>query len=103
MDEEPHWAITLYVPDRLLPALNGESRELCGILDGAPELDFIVPRWWEGSHTMRLGALKPAGEPQSQAVPCDESCGSVSTLQGVRRPEHAEAWTPSPSADCQPT
>ena len=103
MDEEPHWAITLYVPDRLLPALNGESLELRGILDGTPELEFIVPRWWEGSHTMRLGALKPAGEPQSQAVPCDESCGSVSTLQGVRRLEHAEAWTPNPGADCQPT
>jgi hypothetical protein len=66
MDEEPQWAITLYVPDRLLPALNGEGMELRGVLDGAPELEFIVPRWWEGSHTVRLGALKPVGESSTQ-------------------------------------
>jgi hypothetical protein len=60
-------AITLYVPDRLLPALNGEGAELRGILDGTPELEFIVPRWWESSHTARLGVLKPAHEPRSRA------------------------------------
>ena len=66
MDEEPQWAITLYVPDQLLPALNGEAAELRGILEGEPELQFIVPRWWEGSHTVRLGALKPARETAPQ-------------------------------------
>jgi hypothetical protein len=65
MDEEQQWAITLYVPDGLLPALNGEGVELRGILDGASGLEFIVPRWWEGSHTVRLGALKPADEPRA--------------------------------------
>jgi len=83
MDEEPPWAITLYVPDRLVPALNGERVELRGILDGASDLEFIVPRWWEASHTVRLGVLKPAAEPRSQAALCDESSCSVSTLQGV--------------------
>jgi hypothetical protein len=83
MDEEPQWAITLYVPDRLLPALNGQDLGLRAILEGVPELEFIVPRWWERSHTARLGALKPAAEPRSQALLCDESSCSVSTLQGV--------------------
>ncbi len=64
--------ITLYVPDQMMPALNGEGAAVRGILDGAPELEFIVPRWWESAHTVRLGALKPGGEAQPQTGPSAE-------------------------------
>jgi hypothetical protein len=90
MDEEPPWAITLYVPDRLLPALNGDDAELRGTLDGVAELKFVVPRWWESAHTVRLGALKPAGGPPPQAPACDEPNGPRSTIEGVGAPAPAK-------------
>jgi hypothetical protein len=90
MDEEPQWAITLYVPDRLLPALNGQALGLRAILEGAPELEFIVPRWWEGSHTVRLGVLKPAPAPRSQPSCSEEAHCPASSLQGLSAPLHAE-------------
>ena len=86
MDEQPPWAITLYVPDEQLPALNGQGLGLRAILEGAPELEFIVPRWWESSHTVRLSALKPANELLSPAPAYDEPDRPVFTLQRVSAP-----------------
>lgn len=73
-DGEPLLAITLYVPDALLPALSGQGLALRAILDGAPGLEFIVPRWWESAYTVRLGTLNPAGHPQPHALPSLEPC-----------------------------
>jgi hypothetical protein len=54
-------AIALYVPDATVQAVN-EGGALRGlILDGVPELDFLPPPWWEGSHTFRLGPVETVG------------------------------------------
>jgi hypothetical protein len=66
-EEEGPWAITLYVPDATLLALNPEGWHRRRLEDGTGDLDFLVPGWWEGSHTARLGRVPSLHEPQGRA------------------------------------
>ena len=61
MSDSPPFAITLYVPDATLLALSGDDGLRGLILDGIPELDFLPPPWWEGSHAVRLGLITAQG------------------------------------------
>ena len=58
MDDTGLLAITLYVPDAAVRALKEDTRLRALILDGVPDLEFITPAWWEGSHTARLGLIQ---------------------------------------------
>jgi hypothetical protein len=61
--EAVDFAITLYVPDvtaQLLRAGPGRERLLA---EGTTELAFLLPGWWEGSHTVRLGLLRRGDAP----------------------------------------
>ncbi|MBI2928463.1 MAG: hypothetical protein HYY24_22570 [Verrucomicrobia bacterium] len=61
MNETQIFAITLYVPDATLRELRNQGPIFRHLGDGAPELDFLCPAWWEVSHTVRLGLLASAG------------------------------------------
>jgi len=58
MNQAGLFAITLYVPDATAQALREYSGLRGLIVDGVPEMDFITPAWWEGSHTARLGLIQ---------------------------------------------
>ena len=60
MDDTGLLAITLYVPDAAVRALKEDTQLRALILDGVPDLDFIPPPWWEGSHAVRLGLIPEA-------------------------------------------
>ena len=68
MDGGDLLAITLYVPDATVRALNPEGGSARCIQDEGRGLDFILPGWWERSHTVRLGPLRLAGEPHVPPV-----------------------------------
>ena len=59
-------AITLFVPDAKLAALRPEGRSLRWRHDRTGGLDFILPGWWEGAHTVRLGPVGAPVEPGSE-------------------------------------
>ena len=61
MTDSPQFAITLCVPDGTIRKLNDCGGLRGVILDGLPELDFLPPPWWEGSHTARLGLIQVQG------------------------------------------
>jgi len=68
-------AITLYVPDATVRHLSAEGWLWRRLEDGTGDLDFLVPGWWEGSHTVRLGAVPAALRPGPIAAGDDR--GSV--------------------------
>ncbi|HVR37015.1 MAG TPA: hypothetical protein VMS21_14310 [Methylomirabilota bacterium] len=60
MQGEPgSFAITLFVPDGTAKALGEYVALRSLVLEGAAELDFVSPAWWEGSHTAALGLIHP--------------------------------------------
>ena len=67
--------ITLYVPDATVRRLSVEGWLRRRLQDGTGDLDFLVPGWWEGSHTVRLGAVPAALRPGPIAAGDDR--GSV--------------------------
>jgi hypothetical protein len=71
MSDSPQFAITLYVPDATLRTLGGDNGLRGLILDGIPELGFLPPPWWEGSHAVRLGLAPASPERLSNSRPGD--------------------------------
>ena len=67
--------ITLYVPDATVRRLSVEGWLRRRLQDGTGDLDFLVPGWWEGSHTVRLGLASGTQRPASVAAGDDH--GSV--------------------------
>ncbi len=67
--------ITLYVPDATVRRLSAEGWLRRRLQDGTGDWDFLVPGWWEGSHTARLGLAPAAQQPGSVAAGDDR--GSV--------------------------
>ena len=61
MRETGTLVITLYVPDATARMLGGETWFHGLVLAGSPFLDFVLPGWWEGCHTARLGPLSHTG------------------------------------------
>jgi len=61
MRETGTLVITLYVPDATALMLSGGTWYQEVILTGSPLVDFVLPGWWEGAHTARLGPLSHAG------------------------------------------
>jgi len=59
MSEAPGFAITLFVPDATLRALNSRGGVPAMVGGGDPELGFLPPPWWEVSHTVSLGLISP--------------------------------------------
>lgn len=74
------FAITLYVPDGVMTAFAtpGDGRQM--IPSELPELDFLPPPWWEGSHTVRLGLVSPSEDvapgPAVEPDLCDPAVGT---------------------------
>jgi hypothetical protein len=54
-----------------------------GVVEGnSIELDFLVPGWWEGSHTVRLGQVAhPAESGLNCENPTPEGNPDVCTIQ----------------------
>jgi hypothetical protein len=67
--------ITLYVPDATVRRLSAEGWLRRRLQDGTGDLDFLVPGWWEGAHTVRLGLASGTQRPASVAAGDDR--GSV--------------------------
>jgi hypothetical protein len=61
MRETGTLVITLYVPDATARMLGGGSWFQEIVLDEVSSVDFVLPGWWEGCHTARLGPLSHAG------------------------------------------
>ena len=61
MREAGTLVITLYVPDGTARMLSDGVKFQQIIIYGSPELDFLLPGWWEGCHTARLGPLSHSG------------------------------------------
>ena len=79
-------AITLYVPDASVRMLGREGWLRRCLEDGGAGLEFVVPGWWEGSHTVRLGPATAEvrgakGEGRASGGSRDEGRGS----RGERR------------------
>jgi hypothetical protein len=65
MDEHELLAITLYVPDTVVGELRKESWVTRWLRDGEAHLAFVMPRWWEVSHTARLGRIGRLGSQET--------------------------------------
>jgi hypothetical protein len=62
-DESTELAITLYVPDATAELLRAEPGLERLLAEGTTELAFLLPGWWEHSHTVRLGLLRRGDAP----------------------------------------
>jgi hypothetical protein len=86
-------AITLYVPDATLGLLGDQGSLRRSLQDGGAGLDFVVPGWWEGSHTARLGPVPAPHEslPALRDAPSHEDGpfreGGLSPARRQRRGE----------------
>ena len=77
------FTLTLYVPDATVQALNDDVPLQRLILDGAPELDFISPAWWEGSHTAALGLLRRTGQARAGQEPGPDAERAPTAIPGI--------------------
>jgi hypothetical protein len=65
--------ITLYVPDATAEQFRAEPGLERLLAEGTTEWAFLLPGWWERSHTVRLGMLRtrnswhPMPEPGREA------------------------------------
>jgi hypothetical protein len=77
MRETDILVITLYVPDATARLLGGGKWFQEIILTGSPLVDFVLPGWWEGCHTARLGPLSHTGvgADEEESEPGAQPCG----------------------------